>query len=135
MKDQQTPFIPISWGELFDKIAILEIKKKKIKSPNSLANVEKELTILSSVKDSLLKNDTHLDGMIGQLSLINMRLWDIEDNLREKEKMKEFDQIFIDLARSVYIENDRRAAIKRQINEFLSSELKEEKSYTGYIIP
>ena len=135
MIDQKTPFIPISWGELFDKITILEIKKKKIRTQNSLDNVEKELMLLTRVKNSLLEMDNQLNCMIDQLSLINIGFWDIEDRLREKESLQEFDEIFIDLARSVYIENDRRAEIKKQINEFLGSELKEEKSYTDYIKP
>ena len=128
----QTPLVPISWGELIDKITILEIKEVKITSNNALDNIRKELVFLSDIASnskgvydviSLLKNE---------LKEVNLKLWQVEDEIREKEYSKEFDEEFINLARSVYRLNDDRANLKKQINETLFSELKEEKSYKNF---
>jgi predicted nucleic acid-binding Zn-ribbon protein len=128
----QTPLVPISWGELIDKITILEIKEVKITSNNALDNIRKELVFLSDIVDkskgvydaiSLLKNE---------LKEVNLKLWQVEDEIREKEYSKEFDEEFINLARSVYRLNDDRANLKKNINEALFSELKEEKSYKNF---
>ena len=128
----QTPLVPISWGELIDKITILEIKEVKITTNNALDNIRKELVFLSDIASnskgvydviSLLKNE---------LKEVNLKLWQVEDEIREKEYSKEFDEEFINLARSVYRLNDDRANLKKQINETLFSELKEEKSYKNF---
>ncbi len=128
----QTPLVPISWGELIDKITILEIKEVKITSNNALDNIRKELVFLSDIASnsrgvydviSLLKNE---------LKEVNLNLWQVEDEIRDKEYSQEFDEEFIRLARSVYRLNDDRANLKKQINETLFSELKEEKSYKNF---
>lgn len=114
--------IPISIGELLDKITILEIKSLF----TSNEYVIKELEELNKIKDSI---PTLLPEYINELRDVNQRLWEIEDNIREKEKLKEFDNEFIELARSVYINNDLRANIKKRINEQTNSYLKEVKLY------
>lgn len=124
-----SPRILVSWGELIDKITILEIKNQRITSPNALANVVKELSSLSKAADIHIKGNAALQELKNGLSGVNQKLWQIEDDLREKEKSKQFDDEFIGLARSVYRLNDERAALKRQINDFLHSEIVEEKSY------
>lgn len=127
-----SPRILVSWGELIDKITILEIKNRRITSPEALANVVKELSSLSAAADIHIKGNPALQELKDRLSDVNQKLWQVEDDLREKEKSKQFDDGFIGLARSVYRLNDERAAIKRQINDFLRSELVEEKSYKSY---
>ncbi len=127
-----SPRILVSWGELIDKITILEIKSQKITGPEALANVVKELSSLSGAAAIHVTDNPALQELKNRLSNVNQSLWQIEDDLREKEKNKQFDDEFIRLARSVYRLNDERAAIKRQINDFLSSELVEEKSYKSY---
>tara|TARA_Y100001968_G_C19401666_1_gene741353 strand:- start:419 stop:793 length:375 start_codon:yes stop_codon:yes gene_type:complete len=122
---------PISLGELIDKITILEIKKLYMTS-KQLKNVDKELKLLINIlKDIDLEINIDL---INDLKEINNNLWRIEDNIREKEVNQEFDKEFIQLARSVYKENDKRASIKKQINEKYNSDLFEEKSYNNYLI-
>ena len=116
--------IPVSFGELFDKITILQIKKEKIQSDN----VAKELQMLLD-KSKDIKVDSNL---LSQLKQVNQTLWDIEDQIRIKERDQQFDQEFVDLARSVYIENDKRAAIKKHINIQLKSDIIEEKQYVEY---
>jgi len=121
---------PVSIGELLDKITILEIKLDKITDPIKLANVRNELTCLLNIVEGI-ELDKHLIAEPLQgLSLVNQQLWDIEDAIRIKEKLNEFDDDFIALARSVYKTNDRRAAFKREINVLLNSTLVEEKEYT-----
>ena len=127
-----SPRILVSWGELIDKITILEIKSRKITGPEALANVVKELSSLSGAAANHVKDNPALQELKNRLSGVNQNLWQIEDDLREKEKAKQFDDEFIGLARSVYRLNDERAAVKRQINDFLRSELVEEKSYKSY---
>ena len=121
--------VPISVGELIDKITILEIKKNKLKNLK-LKNILKELTFLRAV---LEKNSISIpDEIYFQLKSINLKLWDIEDKIRIKEKNKEFDNEFIELARSVYLNNDRRSATKKELNIMFNSEIIEEKSYEKY---
>ena len=127
-----SPRIPVSWGELIDKITILEIKNRRITSPEALANVVKELSSLSAAADARIKGNPALQKLKDSLSGVNQNLWQVEDDLRENEKNRKFDDKFIELARSVYRLNDERAAIKRQINDFLRSEIVEEKSYKSY---
>ena len=121
--------VPISIGELIDKITILEIKKDKLKNLK-LKNILKELSFLRSV---LEKNSIFIpDEIFLQLKSINLTLWDIEDKIRIKEKNKEFDNEFIKLARSVYLNNDRRSETKKELNIMFNSEIIEEKSYEKY---
>ena len=125
------PRVPISWGELIDKITILEIKNERLKSAMARSNVKKELVLLNEIT-ATLPILHEISGLRNELSTINAKLWDIEDEIRAKESNLKFDEEFIELARSVYKLNDLRAATKRKINEFLSSDLKEEKSYTNW---
>ena len=121
--------VPISIGELIDKITILEIKKDKLKNLK-LKNILNELSFLRAV---LEKNKILIpDEIFLQLKSINLTLWDIEDKIRIKEKNKEFDNEFIKLARSVYLNNDRRSETKRELNIMFNSEIIEEKSYEKY---
>ena len=120
---------PISIGELVDKITILEIKKNKLQN-SKLENVLKELSFLRKL---MAKHQIEItDNLFTQLKEINLTLWNIEDQIRIKEKNKEFDNIFIELARSVYFKNDKRAEIKKRINQLSNSEITEEKSYAEY---
>ena len=120
---------PISIGELVDKITILEIKKNKLKN-SKLENVLKELSFLRKLMEKHQIEIT--DDLFTQLKEINLTLWNIEDQIRIKEKNKEFDNIFIELARSVYFTNDKRSEIKKRINQLSNSEITEEKSYAEY---
>jgi hypothetical protein len=122
--------IEVSIGELVDKMTILSIKLKKIKNADKLRNIQKEYDILKSSVD---RAGIAVDSKYyGDLEAVNLKLWDIEDKIREKEAGKEFDAEFVELARSVYINNDRRASIKRDINIKFNSELVEEKEYITY---
>jgi hypothetical protein len=125
-----TPVVPISWGELFDKITILEIKEGHLTAERALANVRKELELLRHFSDSVVHDD--LADLVADLKAINSALWQLEDDIRDKEREKDFAEEFITMARSIYRENDRRAAMKRRINALLGSELNEEKSYKAY---
>ena len=128
----KSPKIPISWGELFDKITILQIKSENLISKTAIENVERELKQLRSI---LIKNfpvSADTERLETELKQINKKLWDIEDRIRDKERSTSFDDEFIHLARSVYIVNDERSRIKRRINETFESELVEEKSYSDY---
>ena len=120
---------PISIGELVDKITILEIKKNKLQN-SKLENVLKELSFLRKLMEKHQIEIT--DDLFNQLKEINLTLWNIEDQIRIKEKNKEFDNIFIELARSVYFTNDKRSEIKKKINRLSNSEITEEKSYAEY---
>lgn len=125
--------IEISTGELMDKLSILEIKLQRIKDPNKSANVEKELKELNKhFQDLLDQYGEPIKNHYLELSKINKILWEIEDNIRKKESAGEFDSEFVELARSVYITNDKRAKVKKLINLFTNSELIEEKSYSQY---
>ncbi len=124
--------VPVSPGELLDKITILEIKTERMADAEKLRNVETELGLLVQVwEESLIDNDAVL-SLKQKLKTINQALWDIEDKIRIKESKKEFDEEFIDLARSVYVQNDQRAAAKKKINALLGSQITEEKSYAEY---
>jgi hypothetical protein len=119
--------IPVSIGELFDKITILQIKKEKIKSIEKLKNVNKELELLLQIAGEINKKE--IEEEYNQLKNINESLWNVEDLIREKEKSGCFDNFFIQLARSVYNHNDQRAVIKKKINIITNSALVEEKEY------
>ena len=124
--------IPISWGELIDKITILEIKMSRIKDVKKLENVDKELQALRLIFDKSCQDPEAIGKLKVSLRAVNENLWEIEDDIRKCEKENDFSQKFIDLARAVYINNDHRAALKREINTILKSELFEEKSYEDY---
>ena len=135
MRQAQQLLIPVSTGELVDKITILEIKKRKINQPEALKNVSTELELLQDVLNSLAQNfskeENDKNNEIKQdLEKINLQLWEVEDALRSHESKKYFGPEFIKLARSVYILNDQRAQLKRSINILCNSSLVEEKSYT-----
>ena len=127
-----SPQVPISWGELFDKITILQIKLENLTSKNAFENVEQELKKLQSVLTQNGPKTMETIRLEGELRQINQQLWGIEDKIRDKERTNSFDDEFIQYARSVYITNDERSRIKRKINELLGSELVEEKSYAEY---
>ena len=122
----------ISAGELLDKIAILEIKLVKIKDKENLLEINKEYESLKETKNSNIKLTKNLEKLIIQLKDINLKLWDIEDKKRICEKNKDFGQAFVDLSRSVYLNNDKRANIKSEINEILGSNIREIKKYVNY---
>jgi hypothetical protein len=124
--------VEISVGELLDKITILEIKAARIQDPDKLANVHKELQRLRYAWSSSPCSQADIANQLARLKAINEQIWDIEDGIRRKELTKQFDDEFIDLARSVYPRNDERAAIKRELNHMLGSDLVEEKSYVDY---
>lgn len=120
--------VPISLGELYDKISILLIKKEKITDSNKRENIQKELDILQAIAEEYDIDGEYHTGLYN----VNLKLWDVEDNLRVKEKKKEFDNEFIWLARDVYHLNDKRSEIKKQINLKYGSTIVEEKSYEKY---
>ena len=124
--------IPISPGELLDKITILEIKFERIDSAEKKSNVKEELRLLNKVWIDSGIEDNDLLAMRKELKTINNSLWDIEDDIRQEERDKRFSDRFIELARSVYVTNDERANIKKRINVHLKSEIVEEKSYQNY---
>ena len=124
--------IPISCGELVDKLTILQIKNIKIKEKNKLEQVNKEYEYLMKTYSDILKKFPNLNEMYDRLYQINLKLWEIEDKVRMCEKNDKFDQSFIDLARNVYQTNDLRFTIKNEINEYLNSDIKEQKSYEQY---
>lgn len=124
--------VPVSPGEVLDKITILEIKSERITDPEKVANVRAELSLLqetwaSNIRDSKIIRDLH-----AKLKEINEALWEIEDDIRDKERAREFDDRFIELARAVYVTNDRRSQVKKELNLHLGSEIIEEKSYQDY---
>jgi len=127
------PEIPVSWGELIDKVTILEIKNERIKMPEALANVRKELALLREIAEPALAAEGTVSLLKSELHATNEKLWEIEDLIREKEAAGEFGPDFIALARAVYKNNDERAALKKRINLELASELVEEKSYRSAV--
>ena len=127
-----TPLIKISWGDLFDKLTILQIKLKNLDDKNALWNVKIEHDQILEIYNSNFLQNANAKSLIADLKQINEKLWNIEDKIRDKEKNKNFDKEFIELARNVYITNDQRARIKRNINEIFGSEIMEEKSYSDY---
>ena len=126
---------PVSVGEFLDKLSILEIKSERITDSDKLTNIRNELALLREVWTQSSFAQADIADEYRTLRAVNEQLWDIEDRIRMKEAAKTFDQEFIDLARAVYILNDRRAASKRRLNEALGSELVEEKSYADYGAP
>lgn len=127
--------VPVSFGELIDKITILEIKSRRIADPDKLANVRNELELLGATWANHNASHTDIGDERTRLLTVNEALWEIEDTIRLKERAQAFDQEFVELARAVYIRNDERAAVKREINLKLGSQLVEEKSYQDYRVP
>ena len=125
-------YIPVSLGELLDKITILRIKKERLNDDRKRENVLKELTLLEKVLAEQVPQVEGLDKLVQELYQTNLTLWDIEDDIRSCERKRDFSEQFIELARSVYFTNDRRSKIKYQINTLLLSEIVEEKSYEPY---
>jgi hypothetical protein len=121
--------VPISVGELFDKISILEIKAEAIVDPVQHANVMRELAALDAVRGREIAAAPELEALYAELQSVNRTLWRIEDDIRAVERAGQFDDRFIELARSVYRNNDRRAVLKRHINQLTGSDIVEEKSY------
>ena len=115
----------ISAGELLDKISILEIKLNKIKNKDGLLEIKKDYDSLKMTRDSNIKMDNQIDGLFEEIKKVNSKLWDLENGIRECERTKDFGEKFIELSRAVYINNDKRAKIKLQINEKLGSNIKE----------
>ncbi|MDT8449979.1 MAG: DUF6165 family protein [Wenzhouxiangellaceae bacterium] len=124
--------VPISPGELLDKIAILDIKVERISDPIKRTNVQRELDLLTGLWHATGLETSEITERRAELKRINEQLWGIEDEIRECERQRKFGDHFVELARSVYRTNDRRAAIKRGINEALGSTILEEKSYAAY---
>ena len=122
----------ISAGELLDKITILEIKLVKINDKESLLEINKEYNSLKETQNSNIKLTKNLENLIKELKEVNLKLWDIEDNKRICEKNKDFGKVFVDLSRNVYLNNDKRAKIKSEINKLLGSNIKEVKQYVNY---
>ena len=124
--------IPISPGELLDKITILQIKAERIADPAKVANVKTELDMLSKVWDESVESDDVITGLSAELKSINERLWEIEDDIRDEERNRRFGERFVELARAVYVTNDERANAKKKVNLHLNSTIVEEKSYQDY---
>ncbi len=123
---------PVSFGELLDKVTILQIKSERMTDAAKVANVRKELTALERIWNEHPASNINVDNLMKRLKAVNERLWVIEDDIRILEKQQRFDDEFIQLARSVYFENDDRAKIKKEINLALGSAYVEEKSYQDY---
>ena len=124
--------VPVSFGELIDKITILQIKSERMRDAGKLANVRRELEMLDAMWQRAPESRIEAADLWAQLKAVNERLWVIEDDIRVKEKRQEFDAEFVRLARAVYVENDERARVKRELNLRLGSALVEEKSYEDY---
>jgi len=124
--------VPISPGELIDKLTILEIKSERMSDPKKLSNVRLELKLLSDTWAASDYSKVDIKAEWAELKRINNALWDIEDQIRDEERAQRFGEKFIELARAVYFTNDDRAAVKRTINEKLGSKILEEKSYADY---
>lgn len=124
--------VPVSLGELVDKITILEIKSERMTDEKKLANVRKELALLTAVKDAQKLSGAAFEKIYAALKSTNEALWVIEDDIRDCERNKRFDTRFVELARAVYVTNDKRAALKNELNQLFNSALVEEKSYAAY---
>ena len=124
--------IPISPGELLDKITILQIKSERIADPAKVANVTTELEMLEKVWREAVSDDDVIRALSTELRKINEELWEIEDDIRDEERNKRFGDRFVELARAVYVTNDKRAEAKKKVNLHLNSSIVEEKSYQDY---
>ena len=134
--EEDFPRVPVSWGELIDKIVILEIKVERLRAPDAVANARRELALLLEVFAAIADPaPAGLAALRAALGVVNCRLWQIEDEIRAKEAAQSFDVGFIALARAVYQSNDERSRIKRAINQLLASGIVEEKQYIAYSTP
>ena len=124
--------LEISAGELLDKISILEIKLEKIEDKNNREEIKKEYKILKEIQNSSIKFDDKIKELFNSIKVVNIRLWNVEDELRVCEKNKDFGENFIELAREVYFNNDKRSKIKSEINKILGSNIREVKQYVNY---
>jgi prefoldin subunit 5 len=124
--------IPISPGELLDKITILQIKAERILDPEKVANVKTELDMLSKIWSEAVEVDAEITALTAELKSVNEALWEIEDDIRGEERGRRFGKRFIELARAVYVTNDARANAKKKVNLHLNSTIVEEKSYQDY---
>lgn len=124
--------IPVSWGELLDKITILRIKNERLADPGKRRNVLRELTVLEAAWRGRQPAADELVELAEQLRSVNEALWDIEDEIRDCERRRDFGDRFVELARQVYLTNDRRAALKYRVNDLLGSDIIEEKAYQAY---
>jgi hypothetical protein len=124
--------VPVSFGEVLDKITILEIKSERIADPEKVKNVRLELDELSANWNQVVQDQTAISNLRSQLKAVNGELWVIEDDIRDQEAAQDFGPRFIELARAVYVTNDKRAAIKKEVNLALGSRFVEEKSYQDY---
>ncbi|MGD8351313.1 MAG: DUF6165 family protein [Gammaproteobacteria bacterium] len=124
--------VPISPGELLDKITILQIKSERIDDPAKLANVNRELGMLTRVWEQSVEPGDEIEALAARLKSINEALWEIEDDIRDEERNKRFGERFVELARAVYVTNDERADAKKRVNLLLGSTIVEEKSYQDY---
>jgi len=134
-RDAQTGtvlFVPVPVGELIDKITILEIKAERIPDPVKLQNIHSELRMLAGVRDEHVARGEEIGRLTRELKKVNETLWEIEDDIRDCERGRDFGPRFIELARAVYQTNDLRSQLKRKINEAAGSHLVEEKSYAPY---
>jgi hypothetical protein len=127
-----SPLVPVSWGELFDKISILQIKAERVTASEAHDMVLRELEALLQCVPAELSESQGVTKLRGNLRRVNEELWNVEDRLRLCEARRCFDDHFVQLARSVYIANDRRAAVKRALNELLGSQLVEVKQHPKY---
>jgi hypothetical protein len=132
MSQANAVLVEVAPGELIDKITILQIKSERIDDPEKVKNVRVELEVLEKARDEAIAASPELERLTVELKTVNEALWEIEDDIRDCERTKDFGPRFVELARSVYRSNDRRAAAKRKINELLGSQLIEEKSYAEY---
>ena len=130
-----TILVPVAPGEMLDKITILEIKLERIEDAAKRANVELEYTMLQKVRGEKIPESPALADAYGRLKAVNEALWVIEDDIRQCEADKDFGETFVSLARSVYKQNDKRAALKKGINLLTGSAIVEEKSYKDYMAP
>ena len=125
-------FIEVGPGEMIDKITILAIKSERMTAPEKLKNVRHELSVLQKAKQENIAPSAELDQLEQKLKQVNESLWEIEDDIRQCEADQDFGEKFIALARSVYIENDKRAELKKEINLLVGTDIIEEKSYTQF---
>lgn len=126
------PTVSISWGELIDRVTILEIKAERLSDDTARTRVARELAGLSDIAGSAIARGPRVVALKSALRAVNEALWSIEDEIRQKEARQEFDAEFIRLARAIYQNNDERGRLKREINALLQSDLGEEKQYTKY---
>jgi hypothetical protein len=126
-----TPVVPVSWGELLDKVTILEIKAERLSSADARNHVQQELALLAAAAESALRNPA-IPAVKMKLKQVNETLWNIEDDIRACEAQQSFDAEFVRLARAVYRRNDERGQLKAEINRLLGSHINEEKQYTKY---